>query len=106
MYLRIRLTLMMKYWAALDKDNIIIAIGFTLDYDKFDRRCFPFSNQCMARWIKGGARYCRLNVPNLKGIIDRSCRSVAIQKIHLKTLPHGRIRVSKAGLSFNFLLVG
>lgn len=86
-----------KYWAALDKENLIISIGLTVDGQRFDRRCFDFSVQCMERWLLGGARYCRLNISSMKGM---SGRAISRQKRKIDTLEHGKISVSKEGLSF------
>ncbi len=77
-----------KYWAALGENNIIIAVGFTVNgiHDRFDRRCFPFAVSTFGVWNYWGSRYCRLDIPTLpRSYIGRSIADV----------PHGRIRKSK-----------
>ncbi len=90
-----RTVMQKKYWAALDKENFIIAIGLTVNGQRFDRRCFDFSVQCMERWLLGGAKYCSIQQPPLGG---RS--NIAQTKYHIDNFSHGKISASKEGLSF------
>ncbi len=82
----------LRYWAALDKDNNIISIGIRGKI--FSRHCFDFSVQCMERWLLGGAKYCSIQQLPLEG------RSIAQRKMHINNYSHGKICMSKAGLSF------
>jgi hypothetical protein len=74
------------YWAALDAKGKILAVGFTLSDEKFNRRCFPFAVATFEGWGNDGGRYCRLNI--------KFAPRKYLNK-HISDVPHSRIRKSK-----------
>lgn len=85
----------MKYWAALDAKKKILAVGLTLEYERFDRRCFPFAVSTFEKWGSDGGYYCRLNI--------KSSPRKYIGK-NISDVPHFRIRKSKDLFSMFYFL--
>jgi len=84
----------MKYYAALDKNNIIIAVGVILPGKRFDFRCFPFTCQCMGRWEKGGGKYCQLFIDKLSSLPSVG-KTLTCLNIHVDDFKHGKIKRSQ-----------
>lgn len=83
---------MKKYWAALDENNVIIAVGFTLDQARFEFQIFPFTCQCMERWLRGGGKYCQIS--SIKELLQLG-RAYVKRNLIIANFKHGPIRKSR-----------
>ncbi len=77
-----------KYFAAVTKDGIIVALGVTYNR-RYESGLFYFAFADKAQWLKQGARYCELYVDHLVGI--------KIRETSIHTLRHSNFRHARLG---------